>query len=202
MENTIYSKNTIEFVTVSVEYCSFIERANQQTYPEFVETSLKLLPLLYLKAVLLPSSDSMEYNDRTEEFVSEEIYEYTRQNIERVLGEHDSYLEVFHEDIQYSETPIASNISENLTDIYQDLKNFTSVYSFGNETAMNDALILCNENFASYWGQRLTNALQALHAVRHSPDFDLNEVEGYPSRQSENEEGEDEMQQFQEFWQD
>lgn len=53
MEQTsqvIFDKNSIEFVTVAAEYCGFIERARDAERKTFVDTALKILPLLYLKA--------------------------------------------------------------------------------------------------------------------------------------------------------
>jgi len=51
---TIFEKNVIEFVTVAAEFCAFLERAEHMKRKAFVDTSLKILPLLYLKASLLP----------------------------------------------------------------------------------------------------------------------------------------------------
>ena len=75
------------------------------------------------------------------------MYESVRENIESLLGEDDSYLEVFQNDMKYSETPIIANVSEALADIYQDLKDFISVYRMGNEPQMLEALYICFENF-------------------------------------------------------
>ena len=49
MEHTsqvIFDKNSIEFVTVAAEYCGFIERARGAEPGAFVDTALKILPLL------------------------------------------------------------------------------------------------------------------------------------------------------------
>ena len=131
MDNYIFSKNTIEFVTVGVEFCALMEKVQESEKCEFIDTTVKILPLLYLKAILLPDSneENEEYDINIEHFVTEEIYEYIRNSIEQILGEQDSYLEVFHADMQYSESPIIAYISEDLTDIYQDIKDFISVYS-------------------------------------------------------------------------
>ena len=40
------------------------------------------------------------------------------------MGEKDDYLEVFNDDIEYSDQPITEFVSENLADKYQDIKNF------------------------------------------------------------------------------
>ena len=32
----VYDKNTVEFVTVGVEFCAFIEKANEKSFETFV----------------------------------------------------------------------------------------------------------------------------------------------------------------------
>ena len=40
---------------------------------------------------------------------------------------------------------------------------------------MNDALVICREHFAEFWGQRLVNVMRALHEVRYSKQTDTDE---------------------------
>lgn len=162
----IFDKNSIEFVTVAAEYCGFIERSREVGKQSFVDTALKILPLLYLKASLLPECELMGEDD-LETFVTEDDYEYVRRSIARVLGAQDDYLEVFHPDMAYSDTPIKKCISEDLADIYQDLKDFIGVFQSGLNVTMNDSLCVCKEHFAEFWGQRLVNTMRALHDVKY-----------------------------------
>lgn len=176
MDERIYSKNIIEFVTVSAEYCAFIERTPELERDEFIDKIIKILPLLYLKATLL-SPEEPEEETYTERFVTESMYESIRLNMESLLGEDDNYLEVFQNDMKYSDEPLAASISEGLADIYQDLKDFISIYRLGNEPQMLEALYICYENFVSYWGQQLVNVLRALHNVKYSTDDNDDEVD-------------------------
>lgn len=178
MDERIYSKNIIEFVTVGAEYCAFIERSPELEKEEFLDKIIKILPLLYLKATML-SPEEPEEDAYSERFVTENMYETIRTNLENLLGEDDSYLEVFQTDMKYSEEPLAANISEGLADIYQDLKDFVSVYRLGNEPQMLEALYVCYENFVSYWGQQLVNVLRALHNVKYSSDNDNDECDDH-----------------------
>ena len=168
----IFDKNSIEFVTVAAEYCGFIERSREVGKQSFVDTALKILPLLYLKASLIPECELMGEDD-LETFVTEDDYEYVRRSIAKVMGPQDDYLEVFHPDMAYSDTPIKKCISEDLADIYQDLKDFISVFQLGLNVTMNDSLYVCKEHFAEFWGQRLVNTMRALHDVKyHTSDVD------------------------------
>ena len=173
MENTnapVYDRNTIEFVTVALEFCTFIEKSGELSLYEFADKSVKLLPLLYLKATLLPDAETDNEPD-PEQTVTEDMYEGIRTRLSNLLGEYDVYLETFHQDMQYSDTPIAATISENLADVYQDTGNFVSTFRQGNEEAMLEAIALCRENFRTYWGGQLLNALKALHNIRYSEEI-------------------------------
>lgn len=65
--------------------------------------------------------------------------------------------------MKYSDQPITRFISEDLADIYQDVKDFICLFQLGLNLTMNDALAQCQENFRLYWGQKLVNTLRALH---------------------------------------
>ena len=174
MEHTsqvIFDKNSIEFVTVAAEYCGFVERSRNSDCKSFVDTALKILPLLYLKASLIPECELIGEGD-LEIFVTEEDYERVRMSVANVMGAQDDYLEVFLPDMAYSDTPLKKCISEDLADIYQDLKDFIGVFQLGLNVTMNDSLCVCKEHFAEFWGQRLVNTMRALHDVKYHTSND------------------------------
>ena len=98
----IFDKNTVEFVTVAAEFCGFLERVNETKRRTFVDTALKLLPLLYLKASLLPQGERIDEFD-PETFVTEGDYERVRCAIAALMGEKDDYLDVFLDDMSLLE---------------------------------------------------------------------------------------------------
>ena len=140
----IFDKNVIEFVTVAAEFCAFLERSENMKRKTFVDTTLKILPLLYLKASMLPKCEVIG-DEAPETYVTEEMYEVLRINLADIMAEKDDYLEVFLPDMAYSDQPIKKNISEDLADIYQ-------------------------ENFGLLWGQKLVNTLRALHDVKYNQE--------------------------------
>ena len=164
---TIFDKNVIEFVTVAAEFCAFLERAEHMKRKAFVDTSLKILPLLYLKASMLPKCETIG-DEAPETYVTEEIYEILRINLSGLMGDKDDYLDVFVQDMVYSDQPIKKSISEDLADIYQDIKDFIFVFQLGLNETMNDSLAICQENFGMLWGQKLVNTLRALHDVKYN----------------------------------
>src|SRR5690554_3177357 len=164
LHSVVYSKNVVEFVTVANEYCNFIENAQHETVRRNLQSLRKILPLLYLKATLLPANERV-LDDELEKYVTELDYNLLHQRWLTLLGEHDSFYEVFDPDIQFGEETVTSGISENLLDIYQDVKDFLIAYSLGNEEIMNDALYVCSLNFEEFWGQRLVNVLRPVHKL-------------------------------------
>ena len=97
----IFDRNVVEFVTVAAEFCKFLEQAETMKRDTFVDTSLKILPLLYLKAAMLPETEIIG-DDAPESYVTEETYEVLRINLAGILAEKDDYLDVFIQDMVYS----------------------------------------------------------------------------------------------------
>lgn len=173
-DNIIYNKNVLDFVTVSVEFCAILEGDVKLSRKEWIERMLKILPLLYLKASLLPEV-APTFDEIPEVFVHEEDYSRVNLRVSEIMGEEDVYLDVFIEDMKYSDRPISAFVSENIADIYQDIRNFISVYQLELTNQMENALVICTYNFKSYWGQKLLNVLRPLHALLYKEDDISNE---------------------------
>lgn len=173
-KNTIYSRNTVEFVTVAVEFCTYLEQSEGRKRADFTDTVLKLLPLLYLKASLLENAEGTE-DYFPEEFVSEQDYEYVRQTLSSLLGEADGYLDLYDDGTGTGQEPTAKAISEDLADVYQAVKNFAEAYRVGVEENMYEAVAEVRGAFVAYWGQTLANAMRALHRVRYGTGEEGNE---------------------------
>ena len=165
----VYQQPAIEFVTVAVQFCIYLEQLAEQEKSEFIDKLLTILPLLYLKARLVPKTQD-ELDGYPEQFVSEQEYDNVRQTVAQLLGADDAYLEVYIEDMRYSDEPITAFVSENIADIYQEMKDLACNYQTQNESVMNDALVACLEAFEQHWGQKLLNVLRPLHALLLSND--------------------------------
>ncbi len=178
-QDIIFDRNSVEFVTVAAEYCAFLEKCQQQSIgrKRFVDTIVKLLPLLYLKATLIPECETIGFEE-PDAYVTEESYERMRSVLAGIMGEKDDYLEVFTPDMAYSEGALPNFISEDLCDIYQALRDFIFVFRQGIHETMHDALAVCRTRFVDYWGQTLVNTLRALHEAKYK-DPDTEEEEEY-----------------------
>lgn len=164
-----FSRGALEFATVAREYCVFAENAGRYAKADYLRVASRLLPLLYMKAALLPETRRAS-DDDLPEIVDYETYESVRRGVRARLTSHDDYLTAQKEDFRLSETPIAASISEDMADIYQDVRNFCEQYHSGDNAVMNDALALVADKFRSYWGQRACDALGAIHAALYGGD--------------------------------
>lgn len=162
LNSIAYSKNVIEFITVANEFCSFLERSESLETPDFLSRLQKILPLLYLKASMLPEFE-FEAEDDLEKFVSEMDYNQIQQKILRHTGANDDYQEVFLSGMQFSESALTASISENVADIYQEMKDLVMSFRMLNDEVMEQAVWECKNNFSQLWGQSLVNCLRAIH---------------------------------------
>jgi hypothetical protein len=165
----VYSRNVVEFTAAAIEFCKYSEHAGEIKGDEMLKILQRILPYLYLKASLLPSLEPF-FDDGNENFVTESDWTTVRDNFREKFGTADDYLEFINEKLNESEGPAVSSISENMADIYQDLKDFLLLYQTGTKEVMNDAVWECRQNFENYWGQKLVNSLRAIHRFIYSGD--------------------------------
>lgn len=184
LNSLVYSKNVIEMITVANEFCSFLERSDNMESSDFLSRLQKLLPLLYLKASLLPEFE-IEADDELEKFVTEMDYNLIQQKVLHHTGAGDDYQEVFISGMQFSETALTASIAENVADIYQDMKDLVLSFRMLNEEVMEQALSESQYNFAHFWGQKLVNCLRAIHNLIYN-DGNLDEDSENGKKQQEN----------------
>jgi hypothetical protein len=162
-EDIIQSKKVLELLTVANEICIFVEEA--ETYnKDFVMLYLqKVLPLLYLKGSLLPEI-SVSDESASEKFVTEEQWEEVFNRFRRILGEDDHYY-IPDDSDPLNIRPRKSSISDNLADIYQNLKDFLLLYKKNSQAARENAVAECRKLFSAHWGIRLAYAHTAIHKI-------------------------------------
>ena len=167
-ENFLYSPAVLDFVRVSTEYCRCLEQCGDMDRTTFCRTMRALLPMVYLKATMMP--DVPEAEGWNEPQLTEEDYDFVRHAVARVMADQDDFLDVFVEDFKYSEQPLLCTISENLADVYQMLRELAATFQEEHPEAMTVALYDTMEEFRLQWGQKLLGALRALHELPHQTD--------------------------------
>ena len=73
--------------------------------------------------------------------------------------------------------PIKASISELLTDIYQDMKDFVLLYQKEGRAAKQNAAKECKSLFFAHWGIRAVDVLKVIHSRKNSslPKDDYND---------------------------
>ncbi len=160
-----FSNNVIEMITVANNFCLYIEEAEKNPKTEIFIYLEKALPLLFLKGTLLPEVivDNPETNER---FVTEEQWETIFNDLRNKFDEDDEfwYLDLNSPD---PNEPVMTNLSEYLSDIYQDMKDFVLLYQKPTRAAKQNATHECKVLFEINWGYKLINSLQAIHHILH-----------------------------------
>ncbi len=165
--SVVYSAPVVEFVAVAKEFCRFLTEMENQSQKEFIDKLQKFIPLLYLKGSMMPNIDT--YNDEEcEDFVTEDEYNALYAQIKAMMGEYDDYLEIYDSSEGYMDEPMVRTISEKVSDIYQDIKNFVLAYRSGVESVMSESLWTLNNNFELYWGRACVDVLRAIHTVKYN----------------------------------
>lgn len=163
---TSLNTNAIAFIGLCNEYCVAIEHAGETEAEEFIDNMLRLLPRIYIAASDL-RDDLDDYGDAyIDNALDEDYYDSVRRGMESLLGADDTYLEVFEEDMKYSDTPVAASISESLADIFQVLFNFISTIRDATDETVRVAINSVRDDFKSYWSATLCNVLRALNHLK------------------------------------
>lgn len=164
------SPTSLAFIALTNEYCEIVENCADYSREGFVDSMMKLLPRIYI--TVLDIEPNLDFSDAfISQSLDEPTYEVVRGSISALMGEDDVYLEVFLEDMKYSDSPIATSISENLADLYQEFYNLVASLRDLNTEEQRHILSMCKENFSEYWGQTLCNVLRAIHSLKTNDDF-------------------------------
>jgi len=159
LEDLIYSENVIGFTTLATEYCNMLDEVVLISQKDFIDKLHRLLPLIYLKAIVLPDLEP-EMPEMIEKTVTQEEWDAVNTTIAKKLLEFNEYTEILD---PLTDEQQMTSLSEGISDIYQDLKDYVYLYNMGTVEIMNDAIWDCKKNFKEYWGQRLTNITRVLH---------------------------------------
>jgi hypothetical protein len=158
----VYSSEMVNFVTASNGFCQFLEQSPDWEGKLFITTLVQHLSDVYACIVKLGETEPV-YESALEPTVTEQDWAAIYQQIVKVLGPFNDYLRPAEEEEFDRSELVKHTISEDMADIYQELKDFTVIYSRGLEEYMNDASWELKERFAEHWGKKLLRSLIALH---------------------------------------
>lgn len=166
MDNRQLSNNTLALIALCNEYCHAAEQARELGRDGFIDAILRLLPRIYIAVGdVRQSPDGSDMY--MQEALDEDYYDSVRRGVESVMGEDDTYLDVFEEDMKYSDTPISASIAEGCADLFQVFYNYLETVREAPNELIEEATLTLREDFAQYWARTLCNVLRAVNAVRY-----------------------------------
>jgi hypothetical protein len=162
----VFSRKVLEMITVANEFCLFMEENHKYGLPEIMNYLSRITPLLYLKGSLLPEvvADDESGNER---FVTEEQYETLYQSLKEKFSSRDA----FKMSRQPDEGEVISlSLADQISDMYQDLKDFVLLYNKNTMSARENAVQSCKRLFEEHWGSAAIRIMFALHHLLYHRD--------------------------------
>jgi Domain of unknown function (DUF5063) len=156
------------FADVARVYCGFIEEDTGADVRAFVSRSLNLL--LSLLATVLELPDTKPAKGVVPGSVKHDEWNAVSQRIKTKLGDHDYYWMVFETLQTETPEPIRGSLSDDLSDIWRDLKNGLFVLDSGEQKAAATAAWHWRFLSETHWGCfHATPAIRALHSLLVGP---------------------------------
>lgn len=161
IDDITLSKSVIEMATVANEFCYFFETLEKKDKETILDFTQRILPLLYLKGTLLPevTPNNPEANER---FVTEEQWERIFTELRDKFGKDDEFWVIDPQYINETE-PLKASLSENIADIYQDMKDFLMLLQKNTLAARENAISECSILLGNHWGYRVGNIFSRIH---------------------------------------
>lgn len=162
-------KNSLEMLIVANEYCLFMEEIENKSKKAIFDFVHRVLPLMYTKGSLLPEIE-VEFPEANMRFVTEEQWERLFTELREKFGDNDEFWIIDPQYINETE-PLKASLSENLADIYQDMKDFILLYQKNTIAARQNAISDCKNLYSNHWGYSISNIMAQLHhLIYHSGD--------------------------------
>lgn len=158
------TNNALAFTALCNEYCVAVETAVSTDLRDFVATMLRLLPRIYISASDLTDDGALE-ETYIEHTLDEDMYDAVRRPLESLFAEEDTYLEVFEEDMKFSDTPIGASVSESLADLYQVFYEYLDAVRDTTDDVAAAVIVAVKDDFDSYWSQILCNVMRPLNSI-------------------------------------
>jgi len=159
----IQSKQVLEMITVSNDFCLFMEEIHNFDKVYVISYLQKVLPLLYIKGSLLPETEAFDEYDN-ERYVIEETWEFLFNSLMQLFGKDNSYY-FWNPDLN---EPVETTFSENLADMYQDMKDFLFLFSKPSHYAKLNAVYMCRDLYLNRWGKAIPHLMFQIHYILSS----------------------------------
>jgi len=160
-QEIVRSRPVLEMITVANDFTGFIGKAEEYQRDQILIYLQRVLPLIYIKASLLPSIRVTD-EEAIEHFVTEEQWENVFNAIRAILGTDDEFYFIDLQEHSHHDA-VRASIAEGVADLYQDLKDFILLYQKPIYTFQENAVNECRDLFYSRYGYQLVRIHTAIH---------------------------------------
>lgn len=162
--NAIQDEAVSHFAKSAQEFCSLLEKSASVSDREFVQQAAYLLATLYAAGLSLPTLDNEpeEQQASIEDTSFEHTSEIERQTGQK-LGKHNLYWEFY--DPYDQSNPLTTTLSDDLSDIYGDIKRGLIAYQKGTARSVSAAVWEWKFHFIIHWSDHAVDALRAIHRI-------------------------------------
>ena len=162
------------FVDLASSYCSLIEHSDEYSTEDFMTRVREILPLLYHRGLGLPE---LEITDQDiDGAISHDEWSEMFTSLQRKLGINDHYWEVYDPLKTDHDDPVAACLSDDLADIWRDLKDGLSHWTDCSAKARQQIVWNWHFSFHCHWSDHLVDALRVINR----------QLEHYGTREGDN----------------
>ncbi len=152
-----------EYLESARLYCEFIESAIEIEPTEFLKKVRFLLLTLYQKGFSFPLYNGDSGEDEDVDDLLSEHYFIVLKLIGQKVGKMDFYTHMYDPTNLTDEKPVGGLLTDDLGDIYRDLKRALLQLDTNSEVAKEDALFSLHFLFRNHYGEHIINGLYAIH---------------------------------------
>jgi hypothetical protein len=164
MQESSAAKELGSFVDAARGFCELVESADVLGKGQFIWTTGERLAVLYAAGLALPRLAAMETEGSEDARPHDQARAALADRIRAKLGDLDDYRFVF-DPYESHEPPVDGSLSDDLSDIYQDLKHGLDLYTGG--VSQGDAIWEWRVGFETHWGVHAAHAQYAIHWITH-----------------------------------
>ncbi len=147
------------YVSILEEYFALIENCRSFPKYRFFNECARLLPVIYSASLDLPKTEGGD----EEIEIDESKLAKPMADIGNLLGEQDAYHEVF--DPLIDEYSLITVISDDLSDIYLDLKSGYLKYIKGTDESISQAIWDWRFSLQHHFGDHLVDVMRPIHRL-------------------------------------
>ena len=149
------------FAELATSYCTLIDKHGDYSAEELITRVRDFLPLLYYRALQLPQVESVD--EEPDQAISHDEWSALFNSLKQKLGVNDHYWAIYAPIKLEHDIPIAASLSDDLADIWRDLKDGASRWTEASEGIRDQIVWSWHFSFHYHWSDHAVDALRAIH---------------------------------------